>query len=438
MALKTVKLASILIGERFRKDMGDIELLVESLKEKGMIQPVTLDSNLNLLAGGRRCAAAALAGLDKIPALIRESEGPIDDLEIELIENVVRKDMTFSERALLTKRIVEMTHQKEGDGKSKTADMLDKSRGWITRQLQIADAIEAIPELANCKDEAEVIKKIKKAEEDIVVNELRSRQQEKIERSHDSDYLKLAGSHFNVMDTFTMFQDLEELQQEIPGAGTFDVIEVDPPYGIELNTTKKGDASDELERYTEVSPEEYPAFLKKLCDGLYNAASENAWVIFWYGPTWHTEVFTALSRAGFEVDDIPAIWNKGSGQTNAPDYYLARAYEPFAIARKGSPKIKKRGRSNVFDFNPVPPTEKYHPTQRPLPLMLEVLSCFAYPGAKILIPFLGSGVSLRACYALGYNGTGADLDSKNRDRFLLQVEKDIAAGMYGSQEKGEK
>jgi DNA modification methylase len=130
------------------------------------------------------------------------------------------------------------------------------------------------------------------------------------------------------------------------------------------------------------------------------------------------------------VDNIPAIWVKGvedsegSGQTNNPEIFLARTHECFLIARKGNPSIKKKGRSSVFNFQTVPPGDKYHPTERPVPLMTEILDTFVYPGQLVCSPFLGSGSVLRACYKLGINGFGWDLDEMNKNNFLLKVEED--------------
>lgn len=434
MPLKTVEIKKIKIGDRFRQDLGDIESLTASIKEKGVIQPITLNKNLELMAGGRRIHAAIAAGLTKIPALIRDTEGEADLREIEILENTMRKDMNWDEQCALVKRISDLYYEKFGHGsQNEVAKALSMTPGWVSQRLKIAEAVESVPELKQMKSADDVTKFLKKAEETMIVEELRRRQDVEIEEKHESDFLKMAASNYRVGDTFDGFAEFSELRERSPGAAQFDLIEVDPPYGIDLNEMKKGDESDELERYTEVDRAEYKNFLERLSKELYASCRPDGWVIFWYGPTHHTVVFESLRGAGFEVDDIPAIWDKGAGQTMSPDLYLARCYEPFAIARRGSPSIRKRGRSNVFRFSLVAPSEKYHPTQRPLDLMREVLSVFGFPGSNVLVPFLGSGVTLRACYAEGINGMGWDLDGKNRDRFLLQVDEDIKNALYDAE-----
>src|SRR5215831_14010020 len=108
MKMAELSLDSIKVGERFRKDMGDIEGLAHSIKEKGLLQPITVDLHYNLVAGGRRLAAARLAGVTTIPCVIRKITDELDFREIELYENIHRKDMLWWERAKLEKLIFDM------------------------------------------------------------------------------------------------------------------------------------------------------------------------------------------------------------------------------------------------------------------------------------------------------------------------------------------
>jgi len=86
-----------------RQSFNDSELteLANSIKEKGVIQPVLVTQTkdgFQLIAGERRWRAAQKAGLDKIPAWIREAS-PGEALELALIENIQRKDLNPIEEA---------------------------------------------------------------------------------------------------------------------------------------------------------------------------------------------------------------------------------------------------------------------------------------------------------------------------------------------------
>jgi site-specific DNA-methyltransferase (adenine-specific) len=129
--------------------------------------------------------------------------------------------------------------------------------------------------------------------------------------------------------------------------------------------------------------------------------------------------------AGFSVDKIPCIWTKPAGQTANPDRYLGRAHEQFIYAWKGNPIVVKRGRTNVFTYNTVPPDSKRHPTQRPIDLMVDILSTFTFPGEIILSPFLGSGTSLLAAYRNGNLCFGWDLSEEYKESFMIEVDEEI-------------
>src|SRR6266853_855567 len=137
--MRFVKLDSIICSDRHRAVFGDLDVLSESIKSKGVIQPVTVDPNLRLLAGERRVRAAKLAGLEEIPALIREIQGEIDAREIELFENVHRKNFEWFEEAAIIRDIDRLYKEKEQDWSGrKTAQLLEKGVATVARAIQLA------------------------------------------------------------------------------------------------------------------------------------------------------------------------------------------------------------------------------------------------------------------------------------------------------------
>ena len=423
--VQMVDLEKIHWDKRFRVDLGDIDDLAESIKIKGVLQPITVYPDLELLAGERRVTAARKAGLKKIPALIRDrkdEDRDIDMREVELIENLFRKDFTWAEQSALISEIDSRCRSKDVDWSArKTAQLLGHSHPMaVSRALSLADAIAVLPELGKLKTQDEALRAVKKLHEGVIIQELRSRQAITTDKGL-ATMLKIADANYTIGDTFV---EMQEFRSE----GVVHFIEVDPPYGIALHEQKKQETTgNKVETYQEVPADVYPVFLEKLAKETFRIASKNCWMVFWFGPTHHHLVFTTLQAAGWEVDDIPGIWNKGHGQTNAPEFYLARAYEPFFICRKGQPVLNKRGRSNVFDFAPVAAQKKYHPTERPMPLMMELLETFALPNQVCVVPFAGSGVTLRACYNYGVKVWGCDLNPEYKDKFMLAVEADTKA-----------
>jgi DNA modification methylase len=104
-----------------------------------------------------------------------------------------------------------------------------------------------------------------------------------------------------------------------------------------------------------------------------------------------------------------------------PSIRLANSYEMFFYCWKGQPALNKAGRSNDFHFSPVPPSQKTHPTERPIELMRELYETFAFAGSRVLIPFLGSGNGLIAAHQLGMSAVGFELSKAYRDSFLVKV-----------------
>ena len=418
--VKLINVSDVKIGERFRKDYGDMTAFVESIKDKGILQPITVNQDMELLAGGRRMAAATMAELKKIPALIRDQSAmdnaAIDLREVELIENIFRKDFTWDEQAKLVAEIDKMCREKNIEWSvRKTAKLLGHSHPMnVSRSLQLAEALEAVPELSQCKTQDEAIKVLKKVEENAVTQELR-RRQEVTQNSGLRDVLKIAKANYRIGDA------LIELSNLPSGSGNLHFIEVDPPYGIDLNEQKSGNTAD---TYKEIPRNEYAEFLATIARETYRIAGSHCWMVFWFGPTHHQLVLQILRDAGWQVDDIPCIWNKGHGQTQHPGQYLARTYEPFFSCRKGTPTLAKQGRSNVFDFPSVSAMKKIHPTERPVALIEEIIATYVGVNSRVLIPFLGSGATLRAVYNMGCTGWGYDLNPEYRDKFLLSVQED--------------
>jgi ParB family chromosome partitioning protein len=105
-----VPIKDIIVKKRIRKDMGDIEALAESLKRYGQISPVVISKKNMLIAGGRRLEAAKFLGWRTINAVISECTDELARLEIEVEENLQRRDFNMEEVAEATKKIYRLQH----------------------------------------------------------------------------------------------------------------------------------------------------------------------------------------------------------------------------------------------------------------------------------------------------------------------------------------
>ncbi len=93
-----VKIKDIKVKKRVRRDLGDLTALKDSMHRYGLMNPITLNSNYELVAGERRLEAAKSLGWERINANILDSNvDNIRQLEMELEENNQRKEFTDEE-----------------------------------------------------------------------------------------------------------------------------------------------------------------------------------------------------------------------------------------------------------------------------------------------------------------------------------------------------
>lgn len=93
---------------RYDFDHSDLEDLINSIKEHGILQPLVISINdrgaYELIAGERRLRSAKIAGLKKVPAIVREADSQ-KKLELALIENIQRKNLNPIEEAMAYKSL---------------------------------------------------------------------------------------------------------------------------------------------------------------------------------------------------------------------------------------------------------------------------------------------------------------------------------------------
>ena len=127
--------------------------LSASIREHGVLQPILVrplgPNTYQIVAGERRWRASRLAGLESIPALIED----IDDdtaLEIAIIENLQREDLTPLDEAAMYDRMV----HEHGYSIRKLADKLGKDKGYLENRLRLADAPPEIRELVSLRKDS--------------------------------------------------------------------------------------------------------------------------------------------------------------------------------------------------------------------------------------------------------------------------------------------
>ena len=120
--------------KEFKEDA--LDELASSIKEHGLIQPITVryigEKRFELISGERRLRASKLAGLEEIPAYIREVNDE-DIISFALIENIQREDLNPIEVAMGYQRLVDEV----GYTQSEVADKVGKNRSTVANMLRL-------------------------------------------------------------------------------------------------------------------------------------------------------------------------------------------------------------------------------------------------------------------------------------------------------------
>ena len=133
-------------------DEKNLEELTNSIKERGMIQPIIVrksnddKSKFEIIAGERRWLAAQKAGLHNVPVVITEADD-LKSLEFAIVENVQRHDLNPLEEAQGYKRLIdEFSYDQE-----KVAKFIGKSRSHIANALRILSLPDDVIQLIESK-----------------------------------------------------------------------------------------------------------------------------------------------------------------------------------------------------------------------------------------------------------------------------------------------
>ena len=126
-------------------DQEALDSLVESIREKGILQPLLVRKNngkYEIIAGERRYRASKIAGLNDIPVIVKD----IDDkevLEVALIENLIRENLSPIEEAEGFSRLIqEFSHTQEA-----LSQVIGKSRSQIANSLRLLTLSDSIKDM---------------------------------------------------------------------------------------------------------------------------------------------------------------------------------------------------------------------------------------------------------------------------------------------------
>jgi ParB-like partition proteins len=469
-----VPIQAISIPEDRQREKAEADdTLVESIRQRGLLQPIIIRNDGTgdgyiLIAGERRLDAHRKLKLPTIRATLFESLTPIQQFEVELMENLARKDLTWQEEV----KAIGVYHSLRLSAFSSwtqlgTANALGLSTSTISEVLVVYTDM-GDPEVAACPTRRGAFNLIKgRAERAAIAAHSRGIEvagaasiiipaavpfnatpaertaallasvdlsKKAVDSMDDLDKTlanikagRMAAAALAVEQAKQTSQDLVlnadflEWAEGYTGP-KFDVIHVDFPYGkgyTGSNTRRTGKAT--INPVYADDPDIYRQLVEGFLSLQNNFAFPAAHCIFWFDMSYYQWTIDMFEAAGWTlVQPFPLIWTKGAqGVASDTRRRPRHCYETALLFSRGDRKISKL----VVDHFDARTDEKLHLNQKPLAMLEHFLTLVVDEHTAVLDPTCGSGSALVAAKRLkAARIFGVELDSSNADvaRFLLQ------------------
>jgi len=452
-----IPVAAVVVGERYRKDYGDVTELAESIREVGLIQPIVIDENRNLIAGGRRFAAmTTILKWTEVPCVLAETQNSELKLRrMELEENVKRKEMSWKERVVAIANIHRLYQEQaiaeSGDIWSMKATgkllgisvgnvqycvvlakMLADPNHPVQKAESLTDALKVLIQLkedAAKREEAEIIGQVTGVIPTHLASDVRTPLPEAVQKNvklsldaiaegkpADSLQEKLTlpvSTMFHHKNCIDFMSSLSEPE--------FDHIITDPPYAIDMSNLAQQntgmsdisriEATHDVKQNLELFTLMWPLFYKSLRPGGY--------CIVWIDQMlWQTHYDLAVS-AGFKVQRWPLVWVKTHRCMNqAAQFNFTKATEIAIVCRKGESTLVAPQPVNYW-IGGNDASKDSHPFAKPASLWQWCANAVAIKGQKVFDPFMGVGSCPSALAAIGLNPHGCEVDKDHYSRALV-------------------
>jgi DNA modification methylase len=399
-----MKIEEVLVEDRLRVDMGDIDELCNSIREFGLIQPIVLARQGNkLVAGGRRFAALQRLNTKELEHGVHyiwnyETDG-LRLKAIELEENIRRKDLSWQEIVNGKAQLLQTMQQIHGApsggrpkvgttggfGVAKLAAMLGESIGAVSQDLQVAEAISQFPGLARAETKGNALTQLK------ILGAVAS-----MTVSNKANPVKANQRSWHLYEMDFRDQDVQsgtEIQDE-----SVDLIWSDLPYGSDVGEMSAHKATSQIGNFDD-SKLNVLKLLSSIAEESYRVLRPDRYAVFCFGFITYTELVFELTRVGFTVNPVPFVWSKNTKSGENPTTRYSNCYEPLIVCQKGNPVFIRPGRGNLLT---IPQEQgKLQAVQKPIQLIKEFLLDMCGPGSTVVDWCAGTGSTGVAAHQVG-------------------------------------
>ena len=432
--------------DRQRKTLTGIEDLMSSIERIGLLNPLVLDAENNLIAGRRRFEALKRLGRTSAPVR-RFSDLDVSTRQlIELDENLRRVDLPWQETALAVYKIHTLKAADRPTWEQRdTAEFTGLSSSYISNAVAVGAALARGDEkLAACGtlgSAADLLRRRRQLALDAALGEefgegtedgddpfehLAPEKElpredplpEPEDEDGDEDRIynfpqKSAAAPSPspapqpsspparpVYPYRIISADFIQLLESQSFKQKFNLLHCDFPYGINFDRSAQGGSESHDASY-EDSPETFWALTDALLKHQESFVADSAHMIFWYSMNYHRKLVHDLEAAGWFVVPTPLIWYKSDGAGIASDYRRRpkHIYETALFCSRGDRPILQL-RNDVYACGLARHVEA-HPSAKPQEMLEYFLSMVVTEYSNVLDPTAGSGTAIRAAAALG-------------------------------------
>ena len=456
--------------QRRQLDPASIATLAADIARHGLLNPIILDEDHELIAGERRLAAMRQLGWTKVPVRFWHLLDPRTRHRLEWAENVHREDLSWPDRA----RAVANFHAcAAADAPTwtlqNTADELGLSKSWVSRQLMVVAAAEQNPSLwllASATQAYGAIERRFGRELGVILAE-----------ALDLDGLEPDGVELEPAPTtsdgeivweketpptnFTtnfpyQHSDSDETVPVTAGLGQtnskpkavlsarwaihcddfvdwasaysgppFTVLHLDPPYGIGFSNTGIFRKRNALDTIYDDKATDYERCMTTLATHQQKLIAPGAHIICWYSADRYTQVVndwqTLFAQRAPFILPTPLIWHKSNNRGMMTDARRRprHVYETALLITFGDQKL---ARPIGTDLVNEPADPDLHPSAKPLAVVRTWLAGVVDTTTRLLDPTCGHGSAIIAALELGAReAIGIELDPTHAARAKVEI-----------------
>jgi ParB/RepB/Spo0J family partition protein len=398
-SFRSFPISSITVNrpERQRRELTGIDELAESIFRIGLINPVVITPEGNLVAGERRLTACRQLGWTAIPVQLTSDLSDYELQTIELEENIKRVDLPWQDQSLAIARFHKLKADNEPDwSQDKTAQALGFTAPSISQHLSVAEEILAGNAKVATADKFSVARN--------VVGRNNERKKSTALASTDFAISSVLGvEETKSKPTIPILNcDFHKFQEAYDGQ-KYNLIHCDFPYGINVADAPRQNSAI-VDHYDD-SADIYWSLCDRLAGAMRNIVAESAHLIFWFSMEKYQQTFEFLCGIGWDVNPFPLIWHKSDNAGVAPDPQRVprRTYETAFFCARGDRKLTQAGaKSNSFAF-PGNRADAIHVSEKPKAVLTHFLSMVCDEYSLLFDPTCGSGNALKVGLELKAN-----------------------------------